>query len=286
MSDDEEMREAPPSAPADAGGQAARRLRLPSRVAVVSVALGALVIGGAGLGLALSDAGAAAPAPAPAAAGCSSPGPRLTVQGTGQASAAPDVLTAVFGFSTTASSSTAALSQNNGEVNQALQALSANGVATSDVQTTGLSLAAQYVYPQGGVPVLTGYAVTNTVTATLRDVSTAGAAIDAVVGALGNAVQINGLTFSFANPSQVEDQARADAVHQAVAHAGAMAVAAGRRLGPVCSLTDDTQPDFVEPNSDLNYAQAGVAKGAAVPVEPGMQSETDQVTLVYALERG
>ena len=74
----------------------------PGRVAVVSVALGALVIGGAGLGLALSDAGAAAPAPVPAAAGCSSPGPRLTVQGTGQASAAPDVLTAVFGFSTTA----------------------------------------------------------------------------------------------------------------------------------------------------------------------------------------
>ena len=131
---------------------------------------------------------------------------------------------------------------------------------------------------------LTGYAVTNTVTATFRDVSTAGAAIDAVVGALGNTVQINGLTFSFANPAQVEDQARADAVHQAVAHAGAMAAAAGRRLGPVCSLTDDTQPDFVEPNSDLNYAQAGVAKGAAVPVEPGMQSETDQVTLVYTFK--
>ena len=70
MSDDEEMREAPPSAPADAGGQAARRRRYPSRVAVVSVAVGALVIGGAGLGLALSDAGAAAPAPASAAAGC------------------------------------------------------------------------------------------------------------------------------------------------------------------------------------------------------------------------
>jgi uncharacterized protein len=285
MADDEEMREAPPTAPADGGGQRARR-RQPGRVAVVSVALGALVIGGSGLGLALSDAGAAAPGPVPAAAGCNSPGPRLTVQGTGQASAAPDVLTAVFGFSTTASSSTAALSQNNGEVNQALQALSANGVATTDVQTTGLSLAAQYVYPQGGVPRLTGYAVTNTVTATLREVSTAGAAIDAVVGALGNAVQINGLTFSFANPAQVEDEARADAVHQAVAHAGAMAAAAGRRLGPVCSLTDDTQPDLVGPNPELNYAQAGAAKSAAVPVEPGMQSETDQVTLVYALERG
>ena len=284
MSDDEEMHGAPPSAPADAGRRRAHWR--PGRVAGAWVALGALVIGGAGLGLALSDAGAAAPPTAPVAAGCSSPGPRLTVQGTGQASAAPDVLTAVFGFSTTASSSTAALSQDNGEVNQALQALTANGVASNDVQTTGLTLAAQYIYPQGRAPELTGYAVTNTVTATLRDVSTSGAAIDAVVGALGNAVQINGLTFSFANPAQVEDEARADAVHQAVTHAGAMADAAGRRLGPVCSLTDDSQPDVVEPNADLNYADAGAAKSAAVPVEPGMQSETDQVTLVYALERG
>jgi uncharacterized protein len=284
MSDDEENRDGPPSAPTDAGAQRAHRR--PGRVAGVSVAVGALVIGGAGLGLALSDAGAAAPAGTPVATGCGSPGSRLTVQGTGQASAAPDVLTAAFGFGTTASSSTAALSQNNAEVNQALQALSANGVASSDVQTTGLTLAAQYVYPQGGVPRLTGYTVTNTVTATLRDVSTAGAAIDAVVGALGNAVQINGLTFSFANPAHVEDEARTNAVHQAVAHAGAMAAAAGRRLGPVCSLTDDTQPDFVSPNLDLGFAQAGAAKGAAVPVEPGMQSETDQVTLVYALERG
>jgi uncharacterized protein len=284
MSDDEEMHGASASAPADAGGRRAHWR--PGRVTAASVALGALVIGGAGLGLALSDAGAAAPGTAPVAAGCSSPGPRLTVQGTGQASAAPDVLTAVFGFSTTAGSSTAALSQNNGEVNQALQALSANGVASNDVQTTGLTLAAQYIYPQGRAPELTGYAVTNTVTATLRDVSTSGAAIDAVVGALGNAVQINGLTFSFANPAQVEDEARSDAVHQAVTHAGAMAAAAGRRLGPVCSLTDDTQPNGVEPNADLNYDDAGPAKGAAVPVEPGMQSETDQVTLVYALERG
>ena len=205
------------------------------------------------------------------------------MQGTGTASAPPDVLTAVFGFATSAGSSSDALAANNAKVNQALLALEANGVAARDIQTTGLSLQPQYAYPKG-VPTLTGYQVTNTVTATLRDVKTAGAALDAVVNASGDAAQINSLTFSFGNPATVEDAARADAVRQAVAHAGAMASAAGRKLGPVCSLTDDTQPSvFPQSQSYDGLAPAGAT--SAVPVEPGTQVQTDQVTMVYALER-
>jgi hypothetical protein len=203
------------------------------------------------------------------------------VQGTGQANGTPDVLTAVFGFSSSAPSATAALSRNNAEVNQALVALSSKGVAQSDVQTTGLALAPQYVYPNG-VQTPNGFAATNTVTATLRDTKSAGDAIDAVVSAAGDAATINSLTFSFANPAQVEDRARSHAVHQAVAHAAAMAAAAGRRLGPVCSLTDNTQPPLLQP-----YASNGLSAAsdhAAVPVEPGSQTESDQVTMVYALE--
>ena len=248
---------------------------------VLAVTVGALVfVGGAGLGLALSGAGASTPAAS--GSGCGPGSPRLTVQGTGQASATPDVLTAVFGFSTTASSSSVALSSNNAKVNQALLALAANGVARRDVQTTGLSLQAQYVYPKGG-PVLTGYQVTNTVTTTFRDTGTAGAAIDAVVDASGDAAQIDSLTFSFADPAKVEDEARTDAVVQGVAHAGAMAAAAGRSLGPLCTLTDDTQPSQLPPDQagSTSFANAG----ASVPVEPGTQTETDQVTLTYALER-
>jgi uncharacterized protein len=251
------------------------------RLTVAALAVGALLVGGTGLGLALS-AGATTPS-ATTAAGCDSSQPRLTVQGTGQAHGTPDVLTAVFGFSASAPSATAALSQNNADVNQVLLALSGKGVAQSDVQTTGLTLAPQYVY-HDGVPTRTGFAATNTVTATLRDVTAAGDAIDAVVNAAGDAATINSLTFSFGNPAQVEDEARSHAVHQAVAHAAAMAEAAGRRLGPVCSLTDNTPPSVLEP-----YGAAGIAaatnQAAAVPVEPGSQTESDQVTMVYALER-
>lgn len=247
--------------------------------AVATVALGAFVVGGIALGFALG-AGATPPVSAPAA-GCGSSQPHLTVQGTGQAQGTPDLLTAVFGFNSTAGSSAAALSQNNGEVNQALLALAGNGVAKADVQTTGLTLAPQYVYTDG-VPRLTGYQVTNTVTAKLRDTNTAGNAIDAVVNATGNAATINSLTFSFNNPAQVEDQARQQAVHQAVSHAGAMAAAAGRKLGRVCSLTDNTQPPLYEPNAGVPYG-ASTSQASSVPLEAGSQTETDQVTMVYAL---
>lgn len=256
-----------------------RGWRRGGRVGVaVGVALGALVVGGVALGVTL---GAGASTPDPSAPGCGSSQPHLTVQGTGQAHGTPDELTAVFGFTSTASSSAGALGQNNGEVNGALLALANNGVAKSDVQTTGLTLAPQYAYPHG-VPTLTGYQVTNTVTATLRDVTTAGTAVDAVVAATGNAATINSLTFSFADPARVEDQARTQAVHQAVSHAAAMADAAGRRLGAVCSLTDNTQPSLVAPEAGLAYGASNAAAGS-VPVEPGSQTETDQVTMVYAL---
>jgi uncharacterized protein YggE len=260
----------------------ARGIRTKGTIVVVMVVLAAIFLGGAGLGLVLTDAGASTPAPSPA--GCGGSNPKLTVQGTGQAFGTPDVLHAVFGFSTTAGTTSDALSQNNAKVTQAVTALGANGVATRDVQTTGLSLQAQYAYPHG-VPTLTGYSATNTITATLRNTATAGAAIDAVVSASGDAVQIDSLTFSFGNPTADEDQARADAVDQAVSHAHAMATASGRTLGPVCSLTDNTQPTGPYPNAGLDYAQSANNAGAsAVPVEPGTQTETDQVTLVYALK--
>jgi uncharacterized protein YggE len=246
------------------------------------MALGAVLFGAAGVGVALSGVAAATPSVAPA--GCASTAPHLTVEGTGQGSGTPDVLSAVFGFSATAGSSATALSRNNAEVALALQALTANGVAKRDTQTTGLNLSAQYAYPHG-VPTLTGYQATETITATLRNPSTEGTAIDDVVDATGNAAQVNSLTFSFGNPAVVQDKARTAAVHQAVAHAEAMAAAAGRKLGPVCSLTDNTQPAGLQSGQDFDNEASPATGATTTPLEPGTQMESDQVTMVYALGR-
>lgn len=259
------------------GERAARR-----RAVLVVVTVGVVCLGGAGLGLALTGTAGATPSGVPAS--CANSDPHLTVQGTGQGSGTPDVLTAVFGFSTTASSSAAALTQNNAKVAQALQALTANGVAKPDTQTTGLNLAAEYAYPHG-VPTLTGYQATETIAATLRSLSADGTAIDAVVSATGNAAQVNSLTFSFDDPAAVQDRARTAAVRQAVAHAEAMAAAAGRKLGPVCSLTDNTQPTSPSFDQGSEGEALPASAASAVPLEPGTQIESDQVTMVYALVR-
>jgi uncharacterized protein YggE len=236
-------------------------------------AAAALVVGGTALGLAVSDAGGTSSPPR--AVTCAG-SPKLTVQGLGQAT--------VMEVDTTAGTATSSLTQNNTEVAAVVFHLTQGGVAHRDIQTTGLSLQPQYAFPRG-VPTVTGYHVVNTVTATLHDITTAGTVIDAVVAAAGNTLQIDSLTFSFNNPSKVEDQARAAAVHQAVSHARTMALAAGRHLGPVCSLTDQTQSQSEPiPFGALAGGAAGTAPAPpAVPIEAGTQSESDQVTLIYAL---
>ena len=55
---------------------------------------------------------------------------------------------------------------------------------------------------------MTGYQVSNSIVATLRDISKAGTTIDGVVGVAENAVQIESIGFSASNPNVVEDQAR------------------------------------------------------------------------------
>jgi uncharacterized protein len=178
-------------------------------------------------------------------------------------------------------SAAAALATDNAEAAGALTTFEDGGVQSKDISTSGLSLAPQYAYPKG-VPTVTGYEVDNTVTATVRDISKAGAIIDAVVGSAGNALRIESIGFSSSDPGTAQDRARADATAQAVLHARALARAAGRSLGPVCTLTDQSQ--VVESGFDQLALPAAGDASAAVPISSGQQTQTAQVSLVYSLE--
>jgi uncharacterized protein YggE len=204
------------------------------------------------------------------------------VHGSGQATATPNLLTVVVQVAVTEPTAASALAADNTKAAAVVAAFQAGGAQSKDIQTAGLSLQPQYSYPRG-VQTLTGYQVINAVTATLHDIAQSGAAIDAVVGAGGNAVQIESLAFSSVNPDAVEAQARARATTQAVTYAHALAHAAGRSLGPVCSLNDQSPV----PASENENAAAGLpfssATAANVPIETGSETETAQVALVYAL---
>ena len=253
-----------------------------ARVRVAGGVVAALVIAGAGLGaavMALARGGGSGGNGGSTA--CVSSAPRLISHGSGTATGTPDLLTIVVGVDVTAPTASGALGEDNVKTSGVLRALERGGVASRDVQTTGLSIQPQYSYPHG-VQTLTGYEVTNTVTAKLRELARAGRVIDAVAAAAGNAVRVDSVSFSIEDPAALQDQARVQAVRQALSHARSMAAAAGERLGPVCSVADQTEQPPVQP---LPFAGLSANRAAAqVPLEAGSQSVTDQVTLVYALE--
>ncbi len=244
------------------------------RVAAAVGITAALVVGGVALGLASSNQTPTASA-SPA---CTSSTPRLTVQGTGNASATPDLLTVAVDIDVTDPNAQASLVDDDSKAASVIAAFKAGGVASKDIQTSNVSI--QPNYSLAGA--ITGYEMSNTLTAELRNFSTAGSVIDAVTAAAGNAARIDSLTFSIQDPRQIEDRARNDAVRQAVSHARSMAMAAGERLGPVCSLSDDSSPDFAT-GGPLPAASEALGNAAAVPIQAGTQQESANITLVYAL---
>jgi hypothetical protein len=261
----------------DVPGAPARRL---SGASVLTLAIVvALALGGVALWLGVDHS-----TPSGHASTACGPGvPKLTAQGTGQATATPDLLTVVVQVDTTGPSATAALASDNADAGAAVASFRAGGVESRDIQTADLSLQPQYAYPKG-VPTLTGYQVTNSITATLRDISKAGTTIDGVVGVAGNAVQIESIGFSASNPNGVEDRARARATTVAVARAQVLARAAGRSLGPVCSMTDQSEIANSDAPDDALKEAAPASANLEVPIESGSQTQYAQISLVYALE--
>ncbi len=197
----------------------------------------------------------------------------LTTVGVGTVAGEPDTLTVGISVTTTAPHAAGALAQNNAIAAKVQQVLRADGVATADLQTTGLSLQQAY-------PAVNGYQVDDQVTATVRDLSKAGTIIDDALAAAGDSGRLDMANLSMSTTSPYMAAARQQAVAAARVDAEELAAAAGERLGSLVSLTDQAQ----QPGPILN-GSSGVAASAsaAVPVQPGTQQITVSVTAVWSI---
>lgn len=203
--------------------------------------------------------------------------PGISTQGTGKVTGTPDTVTVVLGVQTQGAEANVALAENAQRATDLIDTLKGKGVEAKDIQTSNLSV--QPVFAPGG-SAITGYQVTNQVTATVRDVSKAGGLIDAAAGASGDAIRVQQTSFSIADDSELRAQARARAVQQAEDQAGQIAEAAGVRLGDVRSITE------VPAGTPGPYPQAGAAfdRVPSTPVEPGSQELTVSVSVVYDID--
>jgi uncharacterized protein len=241
------------------------------RAAAVGVAAAAVIIGAFSLGA--SRTGSNPPAAAAATLTASQSSGRITVTGTGTVTGVPNQLILSMGVQVTGFDVTSALNQANLGVRRVTSALIGRGVAKSDIQTSDLNISPNY----NSSSQITGYSVSESLTATLNQLSQAGNQIQAAVQAGGNAVTVDGVSLNLTSTGPLMAAARAQAVANARAQAQQFASALGEPLGPVISISP-VQPSTPTP---LQFGAASSSARASVPISPGTQQLSVSITVVY-----
>lgn len=203
--------------------------------------------------------------------------PMLSASGTGQVYLVPDVAYVNIGVRVDANEVSAALSANNvqaGEISAALQAL---GVEAKDIQTSNFNVYPMSDYGPDGQVSRKYYVVENTVYVTVRNLSSLGNLLDAVVRSGANT--INGISFDVQDKSAALAQARDLAIQKAKAEAEGIAAAAGVKLGNLQSINVYTNNVTVP-----MYDAKGLGGGASVPISAGQLLVTVDANLTYVIK--
>lgn len=200
----------------------------------------------------------------------------LTVSANGKVTVVPDVARVYLGVSLTRPTVKVARDAAASSMTDILAALKTLGIADADIQTTGLNLSTQYA--SGSSTRIVGYAISEQVQVTVRDLDKAGDVVDAATAK--GATDVNGISFEIADPATAENNARAAAVSAARASALAMASAGGVTLGAIVSISDASAA------TPIYYGAASAAPMPDVrtPVQPGTQDVSAAVTVVFELD--
>lgn len=208
----------------------------------------------------------------------------VSVTSTGSADVVPDAARAAITVEVTDPTS-AQKAQEDAAVatTKVLDALKAAGIDSKDIATQAINVGPTYNYTQDGGQELTGYRAAQSITVTLRDLSTAGATLDAAVAAGGNAVRVDSLTPFVVDPTIAANKAREQAVAIAKAQAEQYAKLLGFTLGAVANVSEQTSN---MPPMPIAYADAAgaPAEKATTPIEPGTQQVTVSVSIAWEIK--
>lgn len=211
--------------------------------------------------------------------------PVIVVSGQGSAAVAPDLAVITLGVSETRKTAREAMDVANGAMSAVIDALKKQGIAARDLQTSGLSIQAQYSYPDNNdgtprPPVLTGYTVSNSLTVRMRDIAKVGAVIDKAVTLGVN--QGGDIRFTNDDPAKTIKAARTDAVKDAIDKARTLADAAGIKLGRILEITEGGTTPEPQPMVRMQMAKEAAD---AVSVEAGENSYSVGVNVTFAIEQ-
>lgn len=206
------------------------------------------------------------------------PARQMTVGGMGERAAVPDRAVLSLAVHCQRPSVEEATRSAGSSVTARLAALTGEGVAPSDVQSSDTSINPTYRYPQNDMPQIAGYEVYFGYRVTMADPTTVGTVLAKAVAAGGDDVRASSVWFHV-DQTTVTDQAREVAWADARGRAEAIAALAGEPLGKVLDVHEK-----VLVTSPQGYMQGGEGDegGFSVPMLAGVTGVTVLLTVTYA----
>lgn len=249
---------------------------------VAVLALAALLIVGCGQ----ADSGGILPSverdALSAKAAASAENPRsISVNGSGSASAAPDMATIQLGVESRSPSASTAAQDNTAKMNNVIAKIKGLGIEDKDIQTVDYRIYIQEKYDVNGRP--TGereYVVTNQVRVKVRNLELVGTLLEQAITADVNSV--GGITFGIEDTAALEKQAREKAIANAKERAQQLATGLGITVGAPLQVSEYTSGTPVARNT---VAMEKVALDSAAPTIAGGELEiTVNVSVSFGIE--
>ncbi len=206
----------------------------------------------------------------------------LTVIGSGTVTLTPDIAYINIGVHNEMPTAAEAVSANNAQTQQVIDALKKSGVDAKDIRTTNFSIYPNMQYdPQTNQKIGTTYVVDNSVYVTVRQLDKLGDLLDATVQAGANS--INSIQFDVADKTPAIKLARNEAIKDAKSQAQDLASNSGVALGDLQTVSFfDSVPTPVM-NAYGKGGGGGVAE-SSVPINAGQMTLTVTANMTYEIK--
>ncbi len=174
------------------------------------------------------------------AGGASATDRYISVNATGSVKVVPDCVRLNASVSFLAVASSDALTNSSASASKLREILTSSGVESKYVKATSLTVFPEYTYVADKGSVLSGYRASQSFEIIIRNAKTAGAIVDSVVAAVGNSLNIDGVTPFVYDPTASSLAARTEAVKRAKAKAVSYAKLLSVKLGKITYLEESS----------------------------------------------
>jgi uncharacterized protein YggE len=202
----------------------------------------------------------------------------LEITGTGRVSYTYDTAQLTLGVTELADSPSVAFKAMTEKITKVVASASAKGITDANLKTGTLSLYQETEW-KDGVQTIRGYRATNTVTIKVKDLTQVASIMETAVSAGAN--QVQGVTFTLADPSALEGQA----IDAAIDNARAQADRAVKKLGTsVKGVQKVTVMNQSGPIGPMYMKDMAMSTGSSPAVYSGSGEYSVSVSIVYEIQ--